>query len=227
MGRTIPPHNNNNHIIFFTHHPFLSFSFLAATLAATIVIIAAMCGVKSPKKPSPSSTPSDHHLNNTEENDLNSESPQIIITKPENQRNETLSNNNESLPLPPAMLQKNVSSSVDMKKYSLERRSSFNLSFKKVPRSFTKAKSDDFKTEESVWMKTIILGEKCVPDEEESSVIYEGKGKRISAYHPRSSSSLSIISKQLSSIDLDSLPHDDEDDDDRDSQDQQTNQQHV
>lgn len=38
------------------------------------------------------------------------------------------------------------------------------------------------KHEDSIWMKTIILGEKCrVPDEEEGAIIYEGKGKRISA----------------------------------------------
>ncbi|KAL2317930.1 hypothetical protein Fmac_031806 [Flemingia macrophylla] len=53
--------------------------------------------------------------------------------------------------------------------------------------------------DDSVWMKTIILGGKCVPNEDEDVVIYEGKGKKISAYHPRKSSSVSF-STQCSSI---------------------------
>ncbi|KAM6541838.1 hypothetical protein CsatB_006285 [Cannabis sativa] len=57
--------------------------------------------------------------------------------------------------------------------------------------------------QESIWMKTIILGEKCkVSDEEEEAVIYERKGKKISAYHPRTGSSLSI-SRQSSFINQD------------------------
>ncbi|CAJ1972916.1 unnamed protein product [Sphenostylis stenocarpa] len=48
------------------------------------------------------------------------------------------------------------------------------------------------KRDDSVWMKTIILGGKCVPDEEGDVVIYEDKGKKISAYHPRKPSSISL-----------------------------------
>ncbi|CAJ2643804.1 unnamed protein product [Trifolium pratense] len=44
---------------------------------------------------------------------------------------------------------------------------------------------------DSVWMKTIILGEKCVPDEEDDPIIFEGKGKKIAAYHPKSNMSMS------------------------------------
>ncbi|GAU31305.1 hypothetical protein TSUD_315140 [Trifolium subterraneum] len=44
---------------------------------------------------------------------------------------------------------------------------------------------------DSVWMKTIILGEKCVPDEEDDPIIFEGKGKKIAAYHPKSTMSMS------------------------------------
>lgn len=66
-------------------------------------------------------------------------------------------------------------------------------------------KKEKIKGDESVWMKTIILGEKCMPDEEEDGVIYEGKGHRISAYHPRNSVSSAPVSlsRQWSSIALD------------------------
>lgn len=64
------------------------------------------------------------------------------------------------------------------------------------------------KTEDSVWMKTIILGEKCqVPEDQEDAVIYEGKGKKVSAYHPKTRSTMS--SNQFSYIDPDDSFHDD------------------
>ena len=66
-----------------------------------------------------------------------------------------------------------------------------------------KKKKGKLKVEDSVWMKTIILGEKCVPDEEDDAVIYEGKGKKISAYHPKSCMS---VSRQCSSMEPNALP---------------------
>ncbi|ESW33029.1 hypothetical protein PHAVU_001G037300 [Phaseolus vulgaris] len=51
---------------------------------------------------------------------------------------------------------------------------------------------EKLKRDDSVWMKTIILGGKCVPDEEDDVVIYEDKGKKISAYHPRKSTTVSL-----------------------------------
>lgn len=140
---------------------------------------------------------------------------------------ESAENNDEELkkelPLPPAMQinqqQPKAEPSSVVKRATSERRLSFNLSMK-MPRSFSMVRNRDqkeenggggggknramkLKADESVWMKTIILGGKCVPDEEEDAVIYEGKGKRISAYHPRSSNSMSL-SRQWSSIALDS-----------------------
>lgn len=56
------------------------------------------------------------------------------------------------------------------------------------------------KQEESIWMKTIILGEKNrVPDEDDdAAMIYDSKGRRIPAYHPKS--------RQNSFIDQRALP---------------------
>ncbi|KAJ6914819.1 hypothetical protein NC651_016946 [Populus alba x Populus x berolinensis] len=85
----------------------------------------------------------------------------------------------------------------------------------KLPRSMSLARKDGDdkknqkkkgkpKHEDSVWMKTIILGEKCkVPDEDEA-VIYDGKGKRISTYHKKAS-----CSRQNSQIDLNAIPSQD------------------
>lgn len=64
-------------------------------------------------------------------------------------------------------------------------------------------KKEKLKADESVWMKTIILGGKCVVDDDEDVVIYEGKGKKIEAYHPRKSPSFMSLSRQWSSISVD------------------------
>ncbi|KAK7283191.1 hypothetical protein RIF29_12562 [Crotalaria pallida] len=163
-------------------------------------------------------------------NTIVAENPQTEIENSENSI-ETENNKTKGLPLPPAMQQPKDSlpTSTMMNRTTSERRSSFSLSLK-VPRSFSVARNRDhnksfslaknwdqnqnlhqkednikgkLRAEDSVWMKTIILGEKCVPGEEDP-VIYEGKGKRISAYHPKNSSSISI-SRQVSFIDPDAF----------------------
>lgn len=82
----------------------------------------------------------------------------------------------------------------------------------KLPRSLSTAKREenhqqkkgDLNSEDTVWMKTIILGEKCkVPAEDDAAVIYDGKGNRISAYHPKTPSMFSL-SRQCSFKDPDS-----------------------
>ncbi|KAI3505763.1 hypothetical protein L1887_27990 [Cichorium endivia] len=51
---------------------------------------------------------------------------------------------------------------------------------------------DKLQRENSVWKKTIILGEKCrVPDEDEDDIIYDENGMRITTFH-RKQSGLSI-----------------------------------
>uniref|UniRef100_A0A7N0V780 Uncharacterized protein n=1 Tax=Kalanchoe fedtschenkoi TaxID=63787 RepID=A0A7N0V780_KALFE len=44
--------------------------------------------------------------------------------------------------------------------------------------------------EESVWMKTIILGEKCRV--EDDAVIFDQRGLKLTAYHPKVPSSLPV-----------------------------------
>ncbi|CAK7352912.1 unnamed protein product [Dovyalis caffra] len=131
----------------------------------------------------------------------------------------------KELPLPPAMLmtaettpannfmKKSAStrslSSVSMKAMSMKLPRSMSLAWKDGEEKNNQKKKGKLKHEDSVWMKTIILGEKCkVPDEDEA-VIYDGKGKRISTYHKKASSSFSAMSRQNSQIDLKAIPSQD------------------
>ncbi|KAJ7966410.1 putative Transmembrane protein [Quillaja saponaria] len=98
----------------------------------------------------------------------------------------------------------------NIKKSRSERRLSMNLSMK-MPRSLSVARNWDqkkgkFKSEDSVWKKTIILGGKCKVPDEEDAVIYDCKGNKIPAYHPRTTSSISAFSRQSSFTDPDALP---------------------
>ncbi|CAL0327137.1 unnamed protein product [Lupinus luteus] len=213
MGRRFP-HDNIS-----LTHPILYLSFIAVGLAASIAIVTALCGVRFWKK---SSSPPQSSSDPIElEKDLDSSSPpsnMVASDRVENMGETTETNDTQTkeLPLPPSMQQPHdlFRSSSMMKRATSERRTSFSLSVK-MPRSFSVAKMKDLmedkgntikgklKPEDSVWMKTIILGEKCVPDEEDP-VIYEGRGKKISAYHPKNSSSISV-SRQCSFIDPDAI----------------------
>ncbi|KAE9586880.1 hypothetical protein Lalb_Chr23g0267841 [Lupinus albus] len=217
MGRRFP-HDNIS-----LTHPILYLSFIAVGLAASIAIVTALCGVRFWKKsPSPPQSSSSDPIEL--EKDLDSSSPpsnMVATDKVENHENIRETENNDTqtkeLPLPPSMQQPHdlFHCSSMMKRATSERRTSFSLSIK-MPRSFSVAKMRDLmedkgnnikgklkSSEDSVWMKTIILGEKCVPDEEDP-VIYEGRGKKISAYHPKNSSSISV-SRQCSFIDPDAI----------------------
>ncbi|CAI9093722.1 OLC1v1029274C1 [Oldenlandia corymbosa var. corymbosa] len=69
-----------------------------------------------------------------------------------------------------------------------------------------KNRDKKLKHEDSIWKKTIILGEKCkVPDEDdEDAILYDEKGNRIPAYHRKTTSV--ALSRQNSGIDLDAIP---------------------
>lgn len=124
----------------------------------------------------------------------------------------------KELPLPPKMQQVvNSSPPSQIAKSASERKLNHMRSMSiKVPRSLSvvrnhldegrQRRKEKMKGEESIWTKTIILGEKCKVPDEEDGIIYEGKGKKISAYHPRAHSSMSF-SRQGSAIDAEALPN--------------------
>ncbi|CAL5204866.1 unnamed protein product [Lathyrus oleraceus] len=204
-------------------HSFLHFSFFLASFVATIAITTAICSVRFLRKSQPNPPQAQPLDISKDSNEAipSSASPQHEQehenSPPFEQKQET--ENKEfimkELPLPPAMLQPKESlSCINMKRVASERKTSFSVGLKMptLPRNLSLAKNWDQikedinkakpKTEESVWMKTIILGEKCNPDDEDDPVIFEGKGKKISAYHPRS---YSTISRQCSFLDSDAL----------------------
>lgn len=227
MGRGVPIENPS------LVHPVIYFSFLAASFAASMAIITSICGVGFRRKsslslPSPSLSdlsssplpPPPYSLSHPIElgKDLDATPPSE--TENNNNNNENDEGQVKELPLPPAMaalqLPKGPFISEKMKRVTSERRMPLSLSIK-MPRSLSVAKHRDhkeekhkgniggkLKAEDSVWMKTIILGDKCVPDEEDDPVLYEGKGKRIEAYHTKKQSVMSM-SAQTSFLDHDAV----------------------
>ncbi|GMY28894.1 putative transmembrane protein [Fagus crenata] len=216
MGRRIPTDVN------FLIHPALSFSLLALGIAATIAMITALCGVRSRKKPT--STSSSSFINKTAEKSdvFNSTATKMTVTSPslssppkgaEQVDSEDTSHNKEpqikELPLPPAKQMRESHSCNQISKSPHERRLSMSLSMK-LPRSLSMARKEEnhrrkkgnLNSEDTVWMKTIILGEKCKVPDEDDAVIHDGKGNRISTYHPKNPSMLSL-SRQCSFKDPD------------------------
>ncbi|PON71707.1 hypothetical protein PanWU01x14_071620 [Parasponia andersonii] len=203
-------------------------------MAGAIAIISGLCGVRCRRKSS-SSTPPTSKSNKKEPfpppstttimtTPSSSSSSQTV----ESHKNEVREKDDNQLPLPPSKVVKRAMRTYSFKgmtKSTSDRNIATSLSMK-VTRSLSMARSSREHNKEesknnihggkkagklkmdhqdSIWMKTIILGEKCkVPDEEEEAVIYEGKGKKISAYHPRTASSLSI-SRQCSFIDQEAI----------------------
>ncbi|KAL9313146.1 hypothetical protein ACSQ67_018598 [Phaseolus vulgaris] len=204
MGRRLPIEN-----LAFIHHPVIYLSFFAAGLAASMAIITALCSGRFGRKSSPPPPTLDPA-------ELSKESDTSQTSKTEEKdSNENENEKEKELPLPPALQQIPVDPFISerMKRVTSERRVPLSLSIK-MPRSLSvarnwdvkeeKVKGPKLKAEDSVWMKTIILGEKCVPDAEDDPVIFEGRGKRISAYHTKRHTVVSI-SRQTSFIDPDAL----------------------
>lgn len=199
-------------------HPAISFSLLAAGMAAAIAMITTLCGVRSRRR-----SGSDDQSTSPAAGENKADENGSPLTDPtadgenDGDQNEQL---NKDLPLPPKMqAAANSSPPSQIAKSASERKISNMRSMSiKVPRSLSvvrnhldegrQRRKERIKGEDSIWTKTIILGEKCKVPDEEDGVIYEGKGKKISAYHPRAQSSMSItISRQGSAIDPETLPN--------------------
>ncbi|KAI4316510.1 hypothetical protein L6164_024490 [Bauhinia variegata] len=193
-------------------HPVLYLSFFAAGLIASIAIMTALCSVRFRKKESDPPDP----LESSKDSD-SSTRPLATATAVDSSAAETGNDDllTKELPLPPALQQaKEPNINNIMKRTTSERKLSMNFSIK-MPRTLSLARNWDhhkednrkgkLKPEDSVWMKTIILGDKCKVPDEENAVIYEGKGKKISAYHPKHSTSMSV-SRQPSFKDPEANP---------------------
>uniref|UniRef100_A0A5B7B379 Uncharacterized protein n=2 Tax=Davidia involucrata TaxID=16924 RepID=A0A5B7B379_DAVIN len=211
MGRKIPIGENPS------IHPVLSLSLFVACIAATIAIISSLCGALWRKK-----STSQHKTR--ENSDVASPPPNEATPPPttvtavglEDTKDRTSPQNEEPpLPPPPGMLRGHYRSHSTASR----RRLSFSLSMRlpggglvsrqqsrRELEQHDKKRDKKLNHEDSIWKKTIILGEKCrVPDEDEDAILYDEKGNRISTYHPKVPTSLPV-SRQTSFIDLDAIP---------------------
>ena len=235
MARRVP--TAETHLI----HPALSISLLAAWIAATIAIVAALCGTRFRKKPTPSPSESSSVSQTTKILQTGSPPPATAAvsvpvepsptgtemegeggSRPE----KTQSLEPEPLPLPlplplPPIRQVNEMGLTHMPRsvsVSQNRGGGFLVSGSiNLPRSFSVAKHLPFTKEErmqgrrerskqpdSIWTKTILLGERCrVPNEDEH--VYDGKGQKIETYQPRGPRSLPV-SRTNSFIDPEAVP---------------------
>lgn len=233
MGRRVPAGDSP-----FTN-PALYYSFFAAWIAATIAVIAAMCGVRFPwRKSTPSESGSDKK--NTEEiaqaPGSDTAAPATDPSPPEEStanldsedatKPKPLGTVSQELPLPPPpgmrRLTESHSFNNNLSKSTSTRKMKASLSLRmpsvRMPNMSMLKREDGihhlgkvgkpFKREDSVWTKTIILGEKCqVPDDDEDdTIIYDHKGNRVSTYHPKNPRPVPFSSSS-SCIDPDALPN--------------------
>lgn len=200
MGRRIP--DDNASLSSLILHPVIYLWLVGVGVAASMAIVTSLCSVLFWKKTDPSLSSDDPSSSQESKPELDSElggNKEETVTSPADVEDV------KELPLPPAMLQpKEPHVPINMKRAASERKLAFNLSMKAInnlPRTLSVARLRDHqqpkkpKAEDSVWMKTIILGEKCQVNRdqegEESAVIFEDKGKTVTAYHPRTKSSMS------------------------------------
>uniref|UniRef100_A0A7N0VE09 Uncharacterized protein n=1 Tax=Kalanchoe fedtschenkoi TaxID=63787 RepID=A0A7N0VE09_KALFE len=210
-------------------HEFFCLAFMCLAITATLAIISALCGTRLRRKnkspdpqpdtaqtaspPQGSSPPPDaaqaQPPKNLEFNSADRMSVDVQDPLP--------------LPLPPPPARRQLSGSVSQ---SMRHKSSGGeagsklscMSMKVGGRSLSMSmrwsRKDaagqkmraKLEKEESVWMKTIILGEKCkVADDEDDAVIFAERGVKVTAYHPKAPTSLPV-SRTSSYIDPDAIP---------------------
>jgi len=190
------------------HHPLLSYTFLIAFIASIVTIISSLCGFTKKKQPSSPTIgePTTLDEEQTQNLEVRTEEGETKKKKPDNpflsntMRRET---EIELLPPPPGMGKLRASSSYHVRSNSNESqigKLSTSMSMRSIG-AFKKARKKEagrhaknkLSHEDSVWKKTIILGEKCrVPDDEEEAVVYDEKGRRIPTFHRKQSKGLQI-----------------------------------
>lgn len=204
MGRKIPiaeGPSNNHHLI--------SFSLFIVCIAATMAVISVLCGSFSRKK---SSTPSEVDNARTENSQLGissngkdaSHKPQAEV---ESSKAAEKEDDEQQGPLPPPPAMQHIraasyhhrSNSTASSHGKLSSSMSVRLLGNAIATRMEEKKEKKLKREDSVWKKTIILGEKCrVPQEDDDTILYDEKGNRISTYHPKTPSTALSMSRQNS-----------------------------
>ncbi|GKV03637.1 hypothetical protein SLEP1_g15911 [Rubroshorea leprosula] len=217
MGRNMPSMSSGEDPLI---HPASSFPLLVVGMAATMAIITGLCGFRRKfrrRKSSPD--PSFPGVESTEKAYLKIPTAEATtaLPTPEDEAKATI-----PLPPPPAMKDLRATFSFN---YTPKSECTRTMSVK-VPRSMSFVGSQEeklhkgwrkvkkaakLKTDyDSVWTKTIVLGEKCRIRDDEDDVVYNGKGtnaSRPSTSYP--SPSALPLSRQTSSIDPNAIPSQD------------------
>lgn len=204
-------------------HPIISLSLLIACMAAIVALISSLC--ISRKKPVPTTsqpkTTQDLKVATASPNkattiETTMEAPSAALVESDNTKEQP----QLPLPPPPGMTQLRGSASYHYRSSSSassERKLLSSMSVRvqggggmrqmsrKEESSHDKKRDKKLKHEDSIWKKTIILGERCRVPDEDDTVVYDEKGNRISTYHPKTPSSLPV-SRQTSFIDPDAIP---------------------
>ncbi|CAI9773146.1 unnamed protein product [Fraxinus pennsylvanica] len=212
MGRKFPiaeSPSNNHHLI--------SFSLLIVCIAATMAVISFLCGSLSrKKKPHPSEVDNAKTENSqldilSNRKDASHKPPGEVeiseVSQPQDDEQQ------RPLPPPPFMQHKRAASyhhrsnSTASSHGKLSSSMSMSVLGNAISSRKEEKKEKTLKHEDSVWKKTIILGEKCrVPQEDDDTILYDEKGNRISTYHQKTPSNAFSISGQNSGINSDAVP---------------------
>ncbi|RAL52865.1 hypothetical protein DM860_007633 [Cuscuta australis] len=207
MGRKLPQDYHNNYHNNPAHRPLLSYVFLVFSIATTVTIVTVLCGFLSRKKEKRrrqcNATTTEVEKENTEDRETNLNSPRAPGEASPKAPEEDL----HRLPMPPAAkraasyhFRSSSHASMTHKKATLTSSMSMRVG---GDAGKEKKREKKLKHEDSIWKKTIILGEKCkVPDEEDDDdIVYDEKGNKVTPYHPKTSIALQPLSRQSSHID--------------------------
>ncbi|KAL2548529.1 uncharacterized protein Fot_10059 [Forsythia ovata] len=209
MGRKIPIAESPS-----SNHHLISFSLFIACIAATMAVISFLCGSLSRKKSPPSSAVDNAKTENSQL-DISSNRKDASHKPPaEVESSESAQLHDEelqrTLPPPPSMQHKRAASYHHRSNSaaSSHGKLSSSMSMRVLGNAIAPRKEEKkLKHEDSVWKKTIILGEKCrVPQEDDDTILYDEKGNRISTYHPKTPSTALSMSRQNSGSDSDAVP---------------------
>lgn len=220
MGRKIPLEGEVH-----PNHPIVYFLFLTAWITAIIGIVSSLCGLLEKIKGS-----FDPSVGDIKENVVH-----VISTSPNEPKNTTISDEElidkkssdeenilqQPLPPPPSMRAHNLRtnsmaaptriSRSNSSMESLQKKLSTSISMKAFSGALScrhEKCNSKLKHEDSIWKKQIILGEKCKVlnnDEDDDTLLYDENGNRISTYHPKQLSVMSM-SRQSSEIDANASP---------------------
>lgn len=162
MGRGVPAYGNVS-----VDRILLSYAFFAAGVAATLSIIIAMCGLITGRKEEPTSNKD--IPDKTESDDVAGENPTTTTTGQTSQSEGDTAANSKELPFPPGSKLRASQSSVlrsNSEKPTLTTKNfRVTMSMRKAKASMTdiniQKKEKNMTRDDSIWMKPIILGEKC------------------------------------------------------------------